>query len=142
MAKLIWVVLIFGLGFTVQANEKSQMVAQFVEAFNERDPELMGQMVTKEAYWFDVTRAGMTSQTTSRDELVKSMKDYFADANRAHSRVIKSVTSGDFVSTVEQVSWQQEGEWLSRCSIGVYLFEAQKIAAVWYYKAHKCDASD
>jgi len=70
------------------------------------------------------------------------MKDYFADANRAHSRVIKSVTSGDFVSTVEQVSWQQEGEWLSRCSIGVYLFESQKIAAVWYYKAHQCDTTN
>ena len=142
MAKLIWVVLILGFSFAADANEKSQMVTQFVEAFNERDPELMGQMVTKEAYWFDVTRAGMTSQTTSRDELVKSMKDYFADANRAHSRVIKSVTSGDFVSTVEQVSWQQEGEWLSRCSIGVYLFENQKIAAVWYYKAHQCDPNN
>lgn len=139
MVKFITVAIVLMVSFSVQASDKSQLVSQFVEAFNLRDPELMGKMVTKEALWFDVTRAGINNQTTTRDELVKSMKDYFSDSSRAHSRVIKSIDSGDFVSTVEQVSWQKEGKWVSKCSIGVYLFEQQRIAAVWYYKAHECD---
>ncbi|MCL1142893.1 nuclear transport factor 2 family protein [Shewanella gaetbuli] len=128
----------FAVG-AAHADEKLSIVNAFVEAFNQRDPDKMGTFVTNDVVWFDVAKTEMSHQTDSKKQLIRSMQDYFTDANRAHSRVINAISSGQFISTVEQVSWQKGDQWMSQCSIGVYQFKKQKIAAVWYYKSHDCD---
>jgi hypothetical protein len=115
------------------------IVKQFVEAFNQKNVQMMQDHTTNDVHWFSVSRAAMELETDDKQELGESMQRYFSAQNHAQSKVLSFIDSGNFVSTVEQVTWQHEGKWFSQCSLGVYRFDGVKVASVWYYPAHVCD---
>jgi hypothetical protein len=134
------------LAFTVfisqpaRANDVQVLVVKrFVEAFNQKNVQMMQHHTTNDVHWFSVSRAAMELETDDKQALGEAMLRYFSAQDHAQAKVLSSVDSGSFVSTVEQVTWQQEGKWFSQCSLGVYRFDGDKIASVWYYPAHVCD---
>lgn len=128
------------ISLPAKANDlQVSIVKQFVEAFNQKNVQRMQDHTTNDVHWFSVSRAAMELETDDKQELGESMQRYFSAQNHAQSKVLSFIDSGNFVSTVEQVTWQHEGKWFSQCSLGVYRFDGVKIASVWYYPAHVCD---
>ena len=83
----------------------------------------------------------MLTETSSKNELGAAMADYFETLADATATLTQVVSSGNYVSTVEQVTWSHDGELNSQCSIGVYELKQGKINGVWYYPAHACDVA-
>ena len=118
-----------------------KVVEQFVQAFNEHSVERLLSYTTDSVHWFNLSGTKMLTETSSKNELGAAMADYFATLADAKATLTQVVSSANYVSTVEKVTWSNEGEMSSQCSLGVYELQQGKINAVWYYPAHACDPS-
>ncbi|QQX79971.1 nuclear transport factor 2 family protein [Shewanella sp. KX20019] len=117
------------------------VVEKFVQAFNDHSVERLLSYTTDSVHWFNLSGTKMLTETSSKNELGAAMADYFATLADAKATLTQVVSSANYVSTVERVTWSDEGELNSQCSIGVYELQQEKINAVWYYPAHVCEPS-
>ncbi len=128
------------LPFTAMANQTStQIVEGFIAAYNTHNVEQMMQYTTKDVRWMHVTGTKVEVETSSRAEFAAAMADYFETLTDANATIIKIIDSGNYVSTVEKVTWNNDGEQLSQCSIGNFRIKNGKLAEFWYLPAHACD---
>ncbi|MCL1050837.1 nuclear transport factor 2 family protein [Shewanella abyssi] len=117
------------------------VVEKFVQAFNDHSVERLLAYTTDSVHWFNLSGTKMLTETSSKNELGAAMADYFATLADAKATLTQVVSSANYVSTVEKVTWSDEGELNSQCSLGVYELQQGKINAVWYYPAHACEPS-
>lgn len=120
-------------------NVSVEVVEQFIQAFNEHSIEQLLSHTTDTVHWFNISGSKMLIETSSKNELGAAMADYFQTLPDAKATLTQAVSSANYVSTVEKVTWSHDGEQDSQCSIGVYELKQGKINAVWYYPAHACD---
>lgn len=121
------------------ANTSIEVVEQFIVSFNEHNVGKLLSHTTDTVHWFNMSGSKMLIETSSKNELGSAMADYFQTLPDAKATLTQAVSSGNYVSTVEKVTWSHDGELDSQCSIGVYELQQGKINAVWYYPAHACD---
>lgn len=121
---------------------ESDPVSMFIQGFNEQKIELMLAQTTEDVTWFNVSITKVDLQASGHSELGAAMTDYFQTLPGAKASILGSLSSGNYVSTLEKVSWQQDGEQNSQCNMGVYTLRGDKIAAVWYYPAQECDTPE
>jgi hypothetical protein len=140
----MWVLLAAMLFSQISHANEAQVsaVKQFVEGFNQKNVQSMQSHTTDDVKWFSISEGAMALETSDKEELGEAMQNYFSGYSNANAKIVNLVNSGDFISTVEQVKWQNEGKWFMQCSLGVYRFKQNKIASVWYYPAHVCDATN
>lgn len=117
-----------------------QVVEQFVEAFNDHSVERLLSYTTDSVHWFNLSGTKMLTETSSKNELGAAMADYFTTLTDAKAVLVQVISSANYVSTIEKVTWSHEGVISSQCSVGVYELQERKINAVWYYPAHTCEA--
>lgn len=102
---------------------------ELVRAFNSHDPEAMGALVAPDFELFYVDESGeAVLSTTSRDQLIQEMKEYFAGNPSVQSAISASIDGPRYVSFREQIVGGQS-------SIAVYEIHDQLIKRVWYYPA-------
>lgn len=121
----------------VEANRK--VVTDFVDAFNKHNIEDMLALVTESIRVMYLDGGDISTQADNPDTLREEMRNYFADFPTAASTLSQLVVSNNFVSAVEQASWQHDGQTRRQCSLSVYELENYKIKNVWYYAAHACE---
>ncbi len=117
----------------------SNLVKQFIDAYNQNSVEAMVQYVSDDVRWMHITGNKIEVETSSKDQFGAAMTDYFETLNHPKATIIQSISSAHYVSTVERVEWTTDGEQLSQCSIGNFRIENGKIAEFWYLPAHTCD---
>lgn len=128
------------LPFTAMANQTStQIVEDFIAAYNSHNVEQMMQYTTKNVRWMHVTGTKVEVETSTQQEFAAAMADYFDTLTDANATILKIIDSGNYVSTVEKVTWNNDGEQLSQCSIGNFRIKNGKLAEFWYLPAHACD---
>lgn len=123
----------------IKANASIEVVEQFIAAFNEHSVGQLLSHTTDSVHWFNISGSKMLIETSSKNELGAAMADYFQTLPDAKATLTQAVSSANYVSTIEKVTWSHDGELDSQCSIGVYELKQGKINAVWYYPAHACE---
>lgn len=102
---------------------------ELVDAFNRHDPEAMGALVAPDFELFYVDESGEAAlATTSRDQLIQEMKEYFASNPSVQSTISAAIDGPAYVSFREQIVG-------GKSSIAVYEIRNQLIKRVWYYPA-------
>lgn len=128
------------LPITAMANQTStEIVESFIAAYNTHDVKQMVQYTTETVRWMHVTGSKVEVETSSQAEFAAAMADYFETLTDANATILKMIDSGNYVSTVERVTWNNDGEQLSQCSIGNFRIKNGKLAEFWYLPAHACD---
>jgi len=115
------------------------LVRGLLAAFNAHDVPKMLTFVSAYIRWLTVEGEKVTAEAAGASQLEQSMTRYFRSVPTAHSELKQLVVSGHFVSAVEEAQWQAAGESRRQCSLSVYEIREQKVKAVWYFPAHRCD---
>ena len=123
----------------IAAPTSSEVVQSFIQAYNKHDVGLMVSHTTDDVTWMRITGKKVAVQTSTKAEFGAAMTDYFESLKGASATFLNIIGSGSYVSTVERVTWDNDGEELSQCSIGTFRVKAGKIAELWYFPAHACD---
>ncbi len=132
---------LFSLSTQASADtSSSNVVKQFIAAYNQHSVEAMLQYVADDVQWMHITGNKVEVETASSDQFGAAMTDYFETLNHPKATILQLISSSHYVSTVERVEWSTDGEQLSQCSIGNFRVENGKIAEFWYLPAHSCDA--
>ncbi|MES3024356.1 MAG: nuclear transport factor 2 family protein [Pseudomonadota bacterium] len=116
---------------------RKELVKRFVAAFNAQDAKAMGEMVTEDVEWLNVSGKVVGSDATGRAELTSSMVKYFASCRSCRSELTQVIESKERVVTVEVASWQGAKGPRSQQGIAVYEFSGPLIRRVYYYPAEK-----
>ncbi len=118
----------------------SNIVKQFIDAYNQHSVEAMMQYVSDDVRWMHISGNKLEVETSSKDQFAAAMTDYFETLNNPKATIIELISSSYYVSSIERVEWSTDGEQLSQCSIGNFRIENDKIAEFWYLPAHSCDS--
>ncbi|MCE9680305.1 nuclear transport factor 2 family protein [Shewanella sp. AS1] len=128
--------------FSLSAQAESQsssVVRQFIADYNQHSVEAMLQNLTEDVRWMHINGDKVEVETSGKAQFGAAMTDYFATLEQPQADIIEMIASDAYVSIVERVKWQADGEHLSQCSIGNFRIQDGKIAEFWYLPAHSCD---
>lgn len=126
---------------SAQAQTPEQSVRQFVAAFNQHDVEAMTQWVTEDVQWHYIQAEQLATETQGKAALSTAMESYFASCSSCKSELIEVSASGNYVTTIEQASWQSQGETQQQRSVAVYQFDDGLIQRVYYFPSHRAPKS-
>ncbi|ABL98551.1 nuclear transport factor 2 family protein [Shewanella amazonensis] len=118
------------------------VVREFLAAFNQQNVAQMLAQTNQAVYWNHIKGQKVDTKAESQTEFGAALQDYFESLPGAHAEILSLTVSGSYVSILEQVSWNLDGEINSQCSIGVYELLGEKISSIWYYPAHGCEPRD
>ncbi|GIU20950.1 hypothetical protein TUM4644_11360 [Shewanella colwelliana] len=130
---------VFPLAAVANTPQTTDVVEAFIGAYNQHSVEQMLQHVVDDVRWMHITGTKIEVETAGKAQFGAAMADYFETLGEANATILSMIHSSHFVSTVERVTWLNEGELLSQCSIGNFRIEGGKIAEFWYLPAHACD---
>ncbi|MBT1446519.1 nuclear transport factor 2 family protein [Shewanella sp. JM162201] len=125
-----------------KANAPEAVVREFLAAFNQKNIAQMLSQTNPDVYWNHIKGQKVDTKAETQAEFGAALQDYFESLPGAQADILSLTVSGNYVSILEQVSWQVEGEVSSQCSIGVYELVDKKISSIWYYPAHGCEPRD
>ena len=96
---------------TVTATDNIAIVEAFVDAYNRHDVDGMLEFVAPDVRWMSVASNALSTEVAGREQLSKSMRDYFTGLPSTRSEVRTISRSGPFVHTVEQAFWKSSDMW-------------------------------
>ncbi|QSX30383.1 nuclear transport factor 2 family protein [Shewanella cyperi] len=114
-------------------------VRAFLAAFNEHKVEAMLAYTQPQVHWNHIKGQKVDTEADTQAEFGAAMADYFQTLPNAKADILSLTESGNYVSILERISWDNDGETGSQCSIGVYELSGGKISSIWYYPAHACN---
>ncbi|MCG9754422.1 nuclear transport factor 2 family protein [Shewanella insulae] len=117
----------------------TQVVKGFIDAYNQHSVEQMLTHVSDDVRWMHISGSKIEVETSDKAQFGAAMTDYFETLTGAQATILEQIVSSHYVSTVERVTWENDGEQLSQCSIGNFRVQDGKIAEFWYLPAHACD---
>ena len=103
-------------------NSKSEVVNEFLAAFNAQDAERMGALVTDNVKWLSVVDGQTSVEVEGRSNLTEAMAGYFSACPSCRSSISKMMPSQDRVSVIEVASWDSDGVRKSQQAMAVYEF--------------------
>jgi hypothetical protein len=136
------VLLLILISQTVSADNNLQTVKRFIDAFNQKNIDVMADLAVFDMRWMYVSGQEVVIETSNINELRAAMSGYFETVPSARSKLRSLKQSGHFVYALEEASWTVTDVEKRQCSMAIYEFEKEKIKHVWYFPAHACSSSD
>ena len=118
-----------------EASPALEVVRRHGAAFNRHDVEAMAALVSTEVKVFYVTDDKTALDVSSRDQLVTSMRQYFAGLPSAHSEIEEAFVLGPYVTIRERAMWEGKNGPRSQRSIAVYEVRENLVRRAWYFPA-------
>ena len=122
---------------TPVADSNEQLVQKFVAAFNAQNAEAMTMMVTDDVQWLTVDGQKVSVETSSKEELRKSMVGYFKSCPSCKSRIATLFSTGSRVSALEIASHETPKGMREHRSLAVYEFSGSLVKRVYYFPVEK-----
>lgn len=122
-----------GLPQALETDALSELVQEFVDAFNAHDPDAMAAMVTDDVEWISVRDGAVTVELTGKAALAAAMSEYFASCPSCRSEIRDLMSSAERVSVVEVASWAGRDGTRSQQSMAVYEFSGALVRRVFYF---------
>ena len=115
------------------AKDKSEIVHQFLDAFNAHDAAAMAELVADDIQWLSVSDGAVSVELEGKTSLIDAMKEYFSSCTSCRSTIHSLISSGERVSAVEVASWMGRDGLNSQRSMAVYEFSGSLIQSVYYF---------
>ncbi|WP_273186977.1 nuclear transport factor 2 family protein [Hyphomonas adhaerens] len=114
-----------------------QVLMAYVDAFNARDIDALGNLIHPDIEWWSITDDGAELVFMGRDTLTDNMEDYFDEADAVTTELSGWAIAGPYVSANETVRWTDEdGVQRSQAALVIYeLSGDDQVRRVWYYPA-------
>lgn len=112
-----------------------ELVQTYVEAFNERDVDLLLALAHDRIQWLSAEGEQVRVETEGHDALAKSLRAYFAGCSSCRSELLWIQRAGSRIVAHELASWESGGKRRSQASLVVYELEGESIRRVTYYPA-------
>jgi hypothetical protein len=133
----------FSIDFSLQVDDSVDRVSRvmaYAEAYDQRDLEQMLKLTAVNIRWMSVYDDKVAVETADQAALRGALQQHFSRSGLSKSSLSGIVSYGDFVSAIEKVTSIKNGKSHSACSLSVYQFDGDLIAAVWYYPAQGCES--
>lgn len=115
------------------ANDKTEVVQKFLDAFNEQDATAMAVFVTDEIKWLSVSGPSISIEVEGKAAFIDAMEEYFTSCPTCRSKIHNLMSSGERVSAVEVASWIGPNGRRAQQSMAVYEFSGSLIRSVYYF---------
>ena len=123
------------------AQQSSRAVVQsYLDAYSDHDIPGILSLVTHDIRWMAVDGIRIRLQSAGKEAFGEGIATYFQNLPSARSEAREMTVLGNFVTVVEEATWESEGVTHSQCAISVYEITAGLIANVWYYPTQPCEA--
>jgi len=118
-----------------QINVNTQILNNFISDFNDRNLAGMMASVSNDVQWLSINGKELSSVTNSKQELEKSLAEYFINCSSCKSSIGNMLIMEDRISVTETISWERDGKKSSQGSLSVYEFNNGLIKRVYYFPA-------
>lgn len=118
-----------------------EIVRGYLDAHNAHDVTGMLAALNDGVRWMSIAEDGISIEAAGKEMLGSAMTDYFARLPSARSELRNAHAVGNFVSTIEEASWDSRGKRKSQCALATYELSDGKISNVWYHAAQPCGDS-
>lgn len=115
------------------ADDKSEAVREFLDAFNAHDAAAMAALVADDVQWLAVSGSEISIELEGKAALAAAMSEYFSACPTCRSEIRGLTSSGERVSVVEVASWAGSNGPRSQRSMAVYEFSGSLIRRVYYF---------
>jgi hypothetical protein len=112
-----------------------ETLARQTEAFNRKDADALGALLTDDYSWYRVGPAGPELASQGRAETVERMRGFFAAMPYASSRVEGVMAVGNLIVAIEKDSFIHDGRSVEKTTLGVYEYREGKLARAWAFPA-------
>jgi len=133
------VILLWALSSHAQQSSRA-VVQSYLDAYSDHDIPGILSLVTHDIRWMAVDGIRMRLQSAGKEAFGEGIATYFQNLPSARSEAREMTVLGNFVTVVEEATWESEGVTHSQCAISVYEITAGLIANVWYYPTQPCEA--
>lgn len=116
-----------------QQGNRSEILDEYFDAFNDHDVEGLSAMVTSDIRLMSLTPDTMSVDLSGRDELETWLNGYFSSLPNVRSSYSGLVVSEPFYSFIETAQWGPDSARKQQSSMATYLIKENKIHRVWYY---------
>lgn len=123
----------------VTKQDPSQLVNNFMAAYNNHDIELLLTYLSDDFRWLSSADGTITVETAGKRQLSKALSSYFESLPSARSEISGPNVNGNTVSVIEEAIWDSEESRHSQCARAVYEVIEDKIASVTYFEVQPCD---
>ena len=122
-----------GLSQVSEMDDKSELVREFLAAFNAHDAAAMATLVTDDVKWLSVNDSAISIELEGKEALAAAMSEYFSSCPTCRSKIHAFMSSSERVSVVEVASWVGPDGPRSQRSMAVYEFSGSLIQRVYYF---------
>ncbi len=122
-------------------DEATNILDRYINAYNDRDIDAVMSTMADSIRWMAVDGDELAVRADGRTAVRESLENGFTLLPSARSRLLQTQTMGDFVSTIEEVTWNAgDGTTKTQCAMAVYQLTDGLLANVWYFAAQACPA--
>jgi len=130
----LWFITCAYWGFAQLSEDKAtELIQDFVAAFNEHDVEAMVSMVSDDMMYMFVNDGAIAVETKGKEAFRKAMVAYYKQIPSARSETEAIMVAGDFVTVRERAHWRSAKGPRHQMSLAVYQIKDERIHRVWYY---------
>jgi hypothetical protein len=125
-------------GLSQEGNtEHTEIVREFVAAFNARDSVAMSKLVAEDVQWLSISGDSVSIETDGKSVLISAMDGYFQSCPTCRSHIKEMIASGERVSAIEEAVWEGRDGPRRQRSLSVYEFSGKLIKRVYYFPAER-----
>lgn len=122
-----------GDGNSLRQNERSKILDEYFDAFNNCDVDRLSAMVSVDIRLMSVLPDTVTMDLAGRKKLETWLKGYFNSLPNVRSTYSDLSVREPFYSFVETAQWGPDSAGKQQSSMATYLIKNDKIQRVWYY---------
>ena len=131
-----------GIGFCESPVLSKEVVARFVEAYNNHDVEQMLENCSDDVRWLTVAGDAIAVEADGKPKLRSAMKSHFEQSPNTRSTLLAVEGDGPMVVAIEKAMSGNNESARSQCSASVYQLKDGLIESVWYFNVYRCGEAD
>jgi limonene-1,2-epoxide hydrolase len=116
--------------FKAAAPTPLAVVEQYQSALNRRDLLVLTAYVTPDVTWYSVVNGERIQEVSGREELLQTLRNYFAQNQQTHWGIEHSTAVKQLVSVRERSQWSTADSSGERVSLVVYEVRDGRIASI------------
>ena len=129
-------IVIFSLHGNEEMSQQAKIISAYSAAWNAKKLDEMAALMHPEIEWLSVVGSAVKVETKGKEQLVDSLKAWFASPSLPTGSLRDWSINGNFVAVTETASWLDDAKQTqSQSSLTVYELEDNLIRRVYYYSS-------
>jgi hypothetical protein len=118
-------------------SEIEKLFLESGKAYDEQDLEKMMSFVTEDYSWFKMTETGSELKSKGKEQASFGLKMVFESDAYVKGEVVFAKAFGNTLVAYEEDEYIENGESVTRGTLGVYIYKDKKLARVFSFSVDK-----